>query len=138
MLKHNSLLFFLLLKRLKELFFYCNPSKAPGPNGFSFQFYQSCWDFISSDIMQLVHVFHSNIFNLSRINLAFICLIPKKTYANTITQYRSISLINYSTKIITKLLTERMPPPLMNYLIAPTQTAYIKDRYIMNKYCLCP
>jgi Reverse transcriptase (RNA-dependent DNA polymerase) len=34
-------------------------------------------------------------------------------------------------KILTKLLTERLSP-LMDDLISPTQTAYIKDRYIMD------
>jgi Reverse transcriptase (RNA-dependent DNA polymerase) len=82
--------------------------------------------------MKLVHVFHSNTLDLSRINLASICLIPKKSDANIITQYRPISLINCSIKIITKLLTERLSP-LMHSLIAPTQTIYIKGRYIMDK-----
>jgi hypothetical protein len=117
-LKHNSLLPF-TFEEVKKLFFSCNLSKASGSDGFSFQFYQSYWDLVSSDIMQLVHAFHSNILDLSRINLASICLIPKKTNANTITQYRPISLINYNMKIITKLLTERLSP-LMNSLIAPT------------------
>jgi hypothetical protein len=43
----------------------------------------------------------------------------------------SISLINYSVKIITKVLTERLAP-LMDTLIANTQTTCIKDRYILD------
>jgi hypothetical protein len=34
-------------------------------------------------------------------------------------------------KILTKLFTERLSPP-MDDLISPTQTAYIKGRYIMD------
>jgi Reverse transcriptase (RNA-dependent DNA polymerase) len=81
--------------------------------------------------MKLVHAFHSNTLDLSRMNLAFICLIQKKSDANIITQYRPINLINYSMKIITKLLIEKLSP-LMHSLIAPTQTTYIKGRYIMD------
>jgi Reverse transcriptase (RNA-dependent DNA polymerase) len=55
----------------------------------------------------------------------------KKSDTHTITQYRHISLINYSIKIIIKLLTKRLSL-LMNSLIAPTQTVYIRGRYIMD------
>jgi Reverse transcriptase (RNA-dependent DNA polymerase) len=40
-------------------------------------------------------------------------------------------LINCSFKIITKLLTNRTAP-LMDNLISPTQTSYIKGRNIMD------
>jgi Reverse transcriptase (RNA-dependent DNA polymerase) len=75
--------------------------------------------------------FYLHKLDLTRINLASITLIPKKNDAITITQFRPISLINYSIKILTKLFTERLSS-LMNDLISPTQTAYIKWRYIMD------
>jgi Reverse transcriptase (RNA-dependent DNA polymerase) len=55
----------------------------------------------------------------------------KKSDAQFITQFRPISLINYSIKIITKLLTERLSL-FMDSLISSTQTAYIKGSYIMD------
>jgi Reverse transcriptase (RNA-dependent DNA polymerase) len=81
--------------------------------------------------MNIIHSFYTHDLDLKRINLASIYLIPKKIDANTITQYRPISLINYSVKIITKALTERLTP-LMDNLISHTQTAYIKGRYILD------
>jgi hypothetical protein len=67
-------------------------------------------------LMKIVYSFYDIFLDLKRINLAFICLIPKKQDANLITQYRPISLINYSVKIITKALTERLTP-LMDTLL---------------------
>jgi Reverse transcriptase (RNA-dependent DNA polymerase) len=58
-------------------------------------------------------------------------LIPKKANARLITNYRSISLINYSFKIITKLLAGRLAT-VMDSLLDYSQTAYIKGRYIMD------
>jgi Reverse transcriptase (RNA-dependent DNA polymerase) len=81
--------------------------------------------------MKLVHAFYNHELDLSKINLACICLIPKKADAQTITQFRPISLINCIIKIITKLLTEKLSK-LMDTLIFYTQTAYIKGRYIMD------
>jgi hypothetical protein len=82
--------------------------------------------------MKFVFSFYDYSLDLKRINLVSICLIYKKLYANIITQYISISFINYSVKIITKTLIERLTP-LMDFVIAHTQTAYIKDRYILDK-----
>jgi Reverse transcriptase (RNA-dependent DNA polymerase) len=48
-----------------------------------------------------------------------------------ITNYWPISLINYSFKIITKLLADRLAR-VMDFLINYSQTAYIKGRYIMD------
>jgi hypothetical protein len=48
---------------------------------------------------------------------------------NVITQYRSISLINYIIKIITKALIERLAP-LMDNLIAHTQIVYTIDNVV--------
>lgn len=58
-------------------------------------------------------------------------MIPRKSNAVAITHFRPISLINYSYKIITKLLADRLTP-IMNSLIDYTQTIYIKGRYIMD------
>jgi hypothetical protein len=81
------------LEKVRAVVFSCDPSKAPGPDEFPFLFYQSCWDIISNDAMKLVHDFYHDIFDISKLNIAFICLLPKKQDAQMITQYRSISLI---------------------------------------------
>jgi hypothetical protein len=64
------------LYKVKKIIVSCNPNKPPGPDGFSFQFYQSCWDLISDDVMSLVHAFYHHELDLIRINLASIILIP--------------------------------------------------------------
>jgi Reverse transcriptase (RNA-dependent DNA polymerase) len=71
--------------------------------------------------------FYNHDLNLRRINFSSICLLSKKKMPLSL----FISLINCIMKIISKLLTERLSI-LMDDLIAPTQTAYIKGRYIMD------
>jgi Reverse transcriptase (RNA-dependent DNA polymerase) len=97
---------------------------------FSFQFYQSFWDLISRDLFKLDNIIYFNQLDVSKLNLASICLIPRKTEAKFITNYRHISLINYSFKIIIKLLADILAT-VMDSLIDHSQTTYIKCRYIM-------
>lgn len=80
--------------------------------------------------MTIVLSFYNNTLDLSKLNMASICLIPKKANAVEIKDFGPISLINYSLKIITKCLTDRLAP-CMGTLIA-TQTTFIKGRLILD------
>ncbi|XP_078156117.1 uncharacterized protein LOC144551891 [Carex rostrata] len=114
------------LEEIKRVVFACNPSKAPGPDGMSFQFYQSFWDILKDDLLRIFTAFYNNNLDISKFNLASICLIPKKEDATTVRNFRPISLINCSFKLITKLLADRLAL-VMDSLIDSSQTAYIKD-----------
>ena len=96
------------LEEIKTIVFSCNASKAPGPDGFSFAFYQAGWEFIKSDLYKLFASFYFHDLDISKLNLAYVCLIPKKEIAPSISNYRPISLINCSFKLITKLLADRV------------------------------
>lgn len=108
-----------------------NSSKAPGPNGLSFLFYQQFWHILEKDLSQLISAFYNHQLDLSKLNHATVILIHKVVEANNIKQYRPISLINCSFKIITKILANRLAT-VMDFLIAQTQTAYIKGRIIFD------
>ena len=54
--------------------------------------------------------------SLKSINQTFITLIPKKAQAEKVQDFRSISLLNSSYKIITKCLATRFSPILNNIL----------------------
>jgi hypothetical protein len=76
--------------------------KAPGPDGFSGLFIKKCWPIIKFDFYKLCHDFWEGTVNLQSINDAFITLIPKVNSPETPSDYRPISLLNISLKIITK------------------------------------
>lgn len=68
---------------------------------------------------------------LDNINYSMITLIPKKDQAETIGDFRPIALLNYSIKIITKLLSNRLAPKLQS-MIVDYQTSFISGRKILE------
>jgi Reverse transcriptase (RNA-dependent DNA polymerase) len=69
--------------------------------------------------------------DVSKQNLVSIFLFPQKQDAKLITQFKSINLTDCNFMIITKLLSSRLVL-CMNSIISFTQTAYTKERNIMN------
>jgi len=67
--------------------------------------------------------------NLSSINTSLIVLIPKKDNAETVNDYRPISLLNYSLKCITKILSSRLQSKILQ-LVHTNQYGFIKGRTI--------
>jgi hypothetical protein len=104
---------------------------APGPDGFSFMFYQKFWSTIKADFMALVRGFEKGEINLARLNYAMIILIPKEEEAKTLKKFRPISLINCSFKIFAKALNTRLES-ICNRLLAPNQTVFVKGRFILK------
>ena len=106
-------------------------NKAAGPDSIPVEFYQSCWDIIKHDIMEIFHEFHQGSMNVSRINYGIITLLPKIQEAKKIQQFRPICLLNCLYKLITKVLALRLEK-VASRLILTTQSAFLKNRNIMN------
>lgn len=116
---------------VKEAIFSSYAEGPPGPDSFSFLFYQTFWDTIKKDFMQLVNSFSSGSLNLDILNYAMISLIPKEPKAKTLKKFSPISLINCSFKVFAKLLNNRLVR-VADRLIAPNQTTFLKGRYILE------
>lgn len=78
--------------------------KAPGPDGFQGIFYQSFWDSVRVDVVNLVNVFMQGSLSPRSLNETHIVLIPKVPHPEVVTQFRPISLCNYFYKILSKVL----------------------------------
>jgi len=67
------------------------------------------------------------------LNSANVVLIPKKEGAESIGDYRLISLIHGIAKLISKLLAARLQP-YMNVIVSTNQSAFIKSRAIHDNF----
>lgn len=105
-------------------------SHAPGPDGFNGLFIKKSWNFIKDDFVRLFRDFCDHNIDLSSINSSFIALIPKKENPENV-DYRPISLLNYSLKCITKLLSSRLQKVILQ-LVHTNQYGFIKGRTIQD------
>nr|GFA85841.1 RNA-directed DNA polymerase, eukaryota, reverse transcriptase zinc-binding domain protein [Tanacetum cinerariifolium] len=86
----------------------CGIDKSPGPDGFTFGFYHRFWNLIENDVYDVVKYFFTYEVISKGCNSSFIALIPKIPDANTVKDFRPISLIGSLYKIVAKILANRL------------------------------
>lgn len=92
-----------------DLVIKCLPnSHAPGPDGFNGLFIKKNLNIIKDDFIRLFKDFCNFNTYLRSINSSIIALVPKKNTPESVDDFRPISLLNYSLKCITKLLSTRL------------------------------
>jgi len=106
-------------------------NKSPGPDGFTNEFIKECWPLIADDFIMMCQQFHSSQISISSINNSFIVLIPKNESPLTVNDYRPISLLNSSIKLLTKLLANRLQQRIKD-LVHQNQYGFIKTRTIQD------
>ncbi|KAJ9539578.1 hypothetical protein OSB04_026084 [Centaurea solstitialis] len=109
----------------------CGSNKSPGPDGFTFGFVKRFWSLIKGDVLKALHWFWDKEDISAGCNAAFITLIPKVKCPEDLGDFRPISLIGVFYKIVAKVLAERLKK-VIDKLISPTQTAFIKKRQILD------
>ena len=120
---------------IKALFFKLNPNKAPGPDGLTSGFFKASWDTIGAEVIISIRQFFFSGFLLATANATILSLIPKFPGAVKITDFRTISCLNTVYKVVSRLLVKRLKP-ILPKLILPSQTAFVKDRLLVENTIL--
>ena len=106
-----------------------HPSKSLSPDSMSPFFFQKYWNIVRSDIIETVFsVLNSGHF-LRKMNYTHIVLIPKINETKTIADYRPISLANVISRLVLKVLANRLELILPN-VISDSQCAFVPNRLI--------
>jgi hypothetical protein len=106
-------------------------NKSPGPDGFNAEFLRKCWPIFKNDFYDLCNQFYKGNLCLESINGCFITLIPKKEDAASVNDFRPISLLNCTLKLLTKILANRLQSVILK-LIHENQYGFIKSRTIQD------
>jgi hypothetical protein len=115
------------MDEVRKAVFQMERNKAPRPDGFSVEFYQSFWKVIKDDLIALFVGFHNDTLPVYSLNFGVINLLPKKCNASKIQEYRHICLLNVGFKIITKVLINKIGV-VVDKLINPLQIAFMPGR----------
>lgn len=110
--------------------------KAPGPDGFNGFFLKKCWQIIKGDFYSLCNQFFDGNLNLQSINSSFITLVPKINNPETVNDFRPISLLNCSLKLLTKILADRLQQVIIQ-LVHRFQYGFIRNRSIQDCLAWC-
>ncbi|RVX07360.1 Transposon TX1 uncharacterized 149 kDa protein [Vitis vinifera] len=108
-----------------------NGDKAPGPDGFTVAFWQDAWDFAKEEIMEMFKEFHEHSSFVKSLNNTFLVLIPKKSGAENLGDFRPISLVGGLYKLLAKVLTNRLKK-VIGKVVSIAQNAFEKGRQILD------
>jgi hypothetical protein len=97
-----------------------NGDKAPGPDGFPMSFFHACWPILRADLLAVFSEFHEFGSFQRSLNATFLTLIPKKTNAVEVRDFRPISLVSIVYKILAKVLANRLSG-VLDAIIFPSQ-----------------
>ncbi|RVW65713.1 LINE-1 retrotransposable element ORF2 protein [Vitis vinifera] len=107
-----------------------NGDKAPGPDGFTVAFWQSCSEFAKEEIVDLFKEFFEEKSFAKSLNSTFLVLIPKKGGAEDLGDFRPISLLGGLYKILAKVLANRIKE-VLDKVVSSDQNAFVKGRQIL-------
>lgn len=105
--------------------------KAPGPDGFSMGAMKKIWWLVKHELLECLNKFQKCGKLPGGMNSSFICLVPKCDAPQFIKEFRPISLINSSMKLLTKMLASRLSN-VIGSLVSEVQTGFIKGRLITD------
>jgi hypothetical protein len=106
-------------------------NKSPGPDGFNFAFIKAIWNICKGEIRIMFDQFHGIGSLPKSFTSYFVTLIPKINSPFTLGDFRPISLLGCLYKIVSKVLTARLAS-VMDRLVAPTQSAFLKGRQLVD------
>ena len=123
------------VQEIKNTVFSLPYNKAPGPDGFTTEFFCSTWNVVGSDMVNVVQDFFRNPSMLRQLNATVITLIPKTPGAAKLSDFRPISLCNTVYKVISKLLSERLQW-ITPIAVQRNQVGFIKGRLLSENILL--
>nr|XP_009797062.1 PREDICTED: uncharacterized protein LOC104243558 [Nicotiana sylvestris] len=116
---------------IRDVVFSANASSTAGPDGFNGSFYQNCWNVIKFDIVDFIQNFFNGKGMAKFYNHPCLILIPKVDSPTNFSKFRPISLSNFTSKILSKILYRRLNP-MLEKIISINQSGFVKGRMITD------
>ena len=105
-----------------------NRNRAPGVSGFTPEFFEHFWEEMGGLITNYINDAFRNGFFINQ-RRGVVTLIPKKGEQSELTNKRPICLLDVIYKMVAKVVAYRIGL-VIDQLISPEQTGFVKGRYI--------
>ena len=106
-----------------------HPLKSPGPDRYPGIFYRTYWEIVKLQVVRCVQECFMTKCIPKGLNRTFIVFIPKTNQATNFNHFRPISLCNFTYKIISKILANRLRS-FLDRIISPNQGAFVEGHWI--------
>lgn len=122
-------------QEIKDVFFSLPRNKTSGPDGYSSEFFISCWQIVGPEVVEAVQEFFKSGSMLRQWNATTLVLIPKITNASSTSDFRPISCLNTVYKVVSKLISNRLKAVLPS-VISQAQSAFLPGRLLAENVLL--
>ena len=107
-------------------------NKSPGLDGYSPEFYKCFWTQIGDFFLDCINNnFKNGYLTVTQLQGVITCLPKGGKARNLLNNWRPISLLNTSYKLISLCITNRIRP-LLNKIISPEQKGFLENRSIAD------
>lgn len=112
-----------------------SPDSAPEPDGFTGHFCRGCWEIIQEDIVSMIRGFFRGDHLHPKLKSTLLILLPKVDTPADYSDFRPISLSNFASKVVTKILANRFSV-ILPQVIDEEQYGFMKGRQIHESIAL--
>lgn len=123
------------VEEIKSAFISLPKNKTSGPDGYSVEFFISCWSVVGPEVTAAILEFFSSGKLLKQWNATTLVLIPKIQNASKVSDFRPISCLNTLYKVISKLLAGRLKE-ILPEVITNSQSAFLPGRLLSENVLL--
>lgn len=116
---------------IKNALFSIHDAKAPGPDGYTANFFKSTWYITWPLLTQAVSEFFTSGRLLCQWNTTLLAIIPKSVHAHAVGDFRPIACCNVIYKVISKILCNRLIP-ILDGIVDKSQSAFIQGPLISD------
>jgi hypothetical protein len=122
-------------EEIKATLFYMPSNKAPGPDGYTAEFFKASWPIVGEEVVAAIKGFFTSGKLLKEVNATILTLVPKKANPSAMGDFRPIACCNVIYKCITKITSNRLLP-ILNDMVSLNQSAFIPSRSISENVLL--
>lgn len=112
-----------------------SPDSALEPDGFTGYFCRGCWEIIQEDIVSMIRGFFWGDHLHPKLKSTLLILLPKVDTPADYSDFRPISLSNFASKVVTKILANRFSV-ILPQVIDEEQYGFVKGRQIHESIAL--